>query len=164
MTSGIRKVLTIAIAAVMFLSVMYGSDRMTETAQAAEIGSAEAEKYDPRTEYTSPVHDQWQWDTCWAMSGISTAESFLIRNSLADNSIFLSVEDVLWWVRGDGDSSGWTYQRRDDGRISDDGRRPEQCGYPRSDGTFGRRLLRLFVFRYREESEACELRYGAGPL
>ena len=60
--------------------------------------ATEGSSYDPRkTEGTSAVRDQF-WGTCWAQSGISSMESFLIHSGMASTDVKLSVEDVLWWV------------------------------------------------------------------
>ncbi|MBP3894666.1 MAG: LPXTG cell wall anchor domain-containing protein [Atopobiaceae bacterium] len=61
---------------------------------ASESGSS----YDPRTtEGTSAVRDQF-WGTCWAQSGISSTESYLIHTGKESTGIQLSVEDMLWWT------------------------------------------------------------------
>ena len=71
--------------------------------------AAEATSYDPRaTEGTSAIRDQF-WGTCWAMSGISSTESYLIHNGLASTDVQLSVEDVLWWIH----QSDWNMQQRE---------------------------------------------------
>ena len=66
-------------------------------------------KYDPRPDGVSAVRNQI-WGTCWAQAGISTFESYLIRQGLEDPDIQLSVEDPLWWAR-----SSWMLRGRNDG-------------------------------------------------
>lgn len=73
--------------------------------QAADLPA----KYDPRPEGTSQIRNQY-WGTCWAQSGISSFESYFIHSGQTDNSIQLSVEDVLWHSR-----EGWNLRRRSDG-------------------------------------------------
>ena len=54
--------------------------------------------YDTRTtEGTSAIRDQF-WGTCWAQSGISTVESFLIHSGQESTGVQFSVEDMLWWT------------------------------------------------------------------
>ena len=69
--------------------------------------------YDPRPDRIQPVRYQY-WGTCWAMSGISTLETCLIRQGLADSSVDLSEEDVLWWANTS-PSGGWKKLSREDG-------------------------------------------------
>lgn len=72
------------------------------------------ESYDPRPDGTSAIREQG-WGTCWDFGGISTLESYLIKNSLADKSIDLSEEDVLWWANVSPEGYGWTNRNRNDG-------------------------------------------------
>lgn len=73
------------------------------------VATAEESSYDPRTtEGTSAVRDQF-WGTCWAMSGISSTESYLIHNGLASTDVLFSPEDVLWWIH----QSDWNMQHRE---------------------------------------------------
>lgn len=72
------------------------------------------EKYDPTPDKVSDVRDQF-WGTCWVFGGMSTMESFLIKNNLADRDIFLSPEDVLWWSNANPSGYGWSNKRRNDG-------------------------------------------------
>ena len=95
----------------------------SETVEPAEPAEEELPAaYDPRPEGTSAVREQ-QWGICWAMAGISTMESALIRQKLADPSIQLSTEDVLWWANVN-ERGGWASQRRNDGGYS-----LAVCGY-----------------------------------
>lgn len=68
--------------------------------------------FDPRPDGVSAVREQ-QWANCWDFGGISTLESCLIRAKLADTSVDLSEEDVLWWANANEDG-GWMKVKRDD--------------------------------------------------
>ena len=92
-----------------------GQDLLAESEDAPEEtellpAAEEKTSYDPRkTEGTSAIRDQF-WGTCWAQSGISSMESFLIHSGQEPTSVQFSVEDVLWWVyQGD---SGWNMLNR----------------------------------------------------
>lgn len=84
------------------------------------IASAEGQpralpsSYDPRPDGVSEIREQY-WGTCWALSGISTFESYLILSGYADTDIALSAEDVLWWANCNENGYGWTNQDRNDG-------------------------------------------------
>lgn len=91
----------------------------TLPAAAAELPAA----WDPRPDQVSAVREQY-WGTCWDFGGISSLESYLIKFGLADTSVDLSEEDVLWWVNGNysdpdlnnpSSGFGWTNLRRNDG-------------------------------------------------
>lgn len=85
----------------------------TENAQPdVMMQDASSRKYDPRPDGVSKVREQY-WGVCWAMAGISSTESFLIREGLESNGVQLSVEDVLWRTQG-----GWVMPRRDVGGYS----------------------------------------------
>ena len=71
------------------------------------------ESLDPRPDGVSAIREQY-WGTCWDLGGIATLETSLIKAGLADSSIELSAEDVLWWSNQNTEG-GWTNQRRDDG-------------------------------------------------
>ena len=111
----------------IFLQV-YGVDSEERYQELCEkkVGMIETDKLSPSAEYrvrldprpdnVSKVRDQY-WGTCWAQAGISTAESFLIKNGLIGNDEQMSVEDVLWWAQGEsiGRSGGWNLRQREDG-------------------------------------------------
>ena len=50
--------------------------------------------------YLTPVKNQYPTDTCWAHSVMAVAESYMIRNGLADNTIDLSEAHLVWFSRG----------------------------------------------------------------
>lgn len=81
-------------------------------------------RFDPRPSgAVSAVRNQSPFGTCWDFAGISTLESYLIKNGLADGSIDLSEEDVLWWANGnytDPESSGggWARMSKNDGGFA----------------------------------------------
>ena len=55
------------------------------------------ESYDPRPSgEVSAVFNQNPWGICWDAGGISTLENYLIHAGLADSSIDLSEEHLLW--------------------------------------------------------------------
>ena len=105
----------------------------TLPAAAAELPAA----WDPRPDQVSAVREQY-WGTCWDFGGISSLESYLIKFGLADTSVDLSEEDVLWWVNGNysdpdlnnpSSGFGWTNLRRNDGGLcGHDHRLSGNCG------------------------------------
>lgn len=74
------------------------------------------EKYDPRPDSVPPVRQQY-WGTCWDFGGIATVEISLIKQGLADNTVDLSEEDVLWFGMG-GDLGYWNKPSRNDGAFA----------------------------------------------
>ena len=83
------------------------------------------ESYDPRPSgEVSAVFNQNPWGICWDAGGISTLENYLIHAGLADSSIDLSEEHLLWACfremnQEDASGYGWTNVRRSDGGYSD---------------------------------------------
>ena len=75
------------------------------------------EKFDPRPDGVAAIREQY-WGTCWAFGGISSLESYLIKEGLADTDIELSVEDVLWWCNGNPNLHGFVKRSRNDGGHS----------------------------------------------
>lgn len=111
MTRSRKAVLAAGAAAVLLLS--------SAPVSAEELPAA----LDPRPDQVSAIREQY-WGTCWGLGGISTLESYLIKNGLADTSVDLSDEDVLWWANGNYSDTdpenpdsgfGWTNLRRNDG-------------------------------------------------
>lgn len=70
--------------------------------------------FDPRGEgKVSAVKDQGSWQTCWAMAGMSTLESYLIYQGRADNTIDLSEEHLVKWaMKQDDGSYGWLLESK----------------------------------------------------
>lgn len=82
--------------------------------------------YDPRTTgAVSDARDQAPWGMCWDFAGMAALESSLIAHGLADSSIDLSEEAVVWSImanaaRADGSypTCGWSQTMRDDSGYS----------------------------------------------
>ena len=82
--------------------------------------------FDPRPlGLVSDARDQEPWGMCWDFAGIAALESSLIAHGLADSSIDLSEEAVVWSLmmscrNADGTERpwGWAQQTRDDSGYS----------------------------------------------
>lgn len=76
-------------------------------------------KYDPRPAgLVSSIKNQNPWGTCWAMSAISSLESFLINTGMENNQIDLSEEHLVWWAMKQDDGYGWNKTNKDEGGQS----------------------------------------------
>lgn len=74
------------------------------------------EAYDPRPgKNVSSVKNQQPFGTCWAFAGLSTLESFLIKDGWGEMD--LSEEALIWWACGQFNitGAGWANKTKNDG-------------------------------------------------
>lgn len=116
------RVIACAIAALLALAALSWIGATATPAYADEQPAA----FDPRPlGLVSDARDQAPWGMCWDFAGIATLESSLIAHGLADASIDLSEEAVVWslmtnCLNADGTERpwGWAQATRNDSGYS----------------------------------------------
>ena len=76
-------------------------------------------KLDPRDSgHVSSIKDQTPFGTCWAFAGLSTLESYLMKNS--SESVDFSTEALIWWACGQYNitGGGWANSSKNDGGFA----------------------------------------------